>query len=80
MSHRHTCRGENGLPRMESRIEREPFLSPDGMSAGGGSSGEDQVPAVGRDRAGDHDERVAGEQGVAEREKADAMANGLGRR
>lgn len=51
---------------MKARVEREWVLRPDGVGAGCGRGGEDEVPAAGRDGAGDPDEVVPREQGVAE--------------
>src|ERR1700722_19460647 len=51
---------------MQSRIQREPLLRSESISPRRGRANEDQIPAMGRYRAGYQDELVPGEQCVPE--------------
>ena len=51
---------------MEASIERERFLAALRIRSGRDRGNEDQVPTVGRYRTGDDDQRMRGEQDVAE--------------
>ena len=61
---------------MKARIEREALLRPEGIAASRHHADEDEVPAMSGYRAGNEDEFVPGQQGVAESLLASAWDTG----